>query len=384
MKIALISDLDPSRGGGARRAQFALVIYRLRGIEAKPTPPITRNIVVTCDVDAYLSYHENFESLTKALVGGLACGVPKIALLQGIPFYRDVNRRRNILRALSLFEKYGGSYGAAYLALRRAVVLRPPSIFGKVLRLFNGVIHVSRAIPEETGIPGIVLDPGVSLPKKEIELAMKMRAKANRRDIIYVGRPVPEKGVIEAVLAYAHIAQKTTHRLIIIAPRHFGVKAALKAAKKLGISHKVFHKTPQSRLDLLQAYATSKALVYPSHDDSYSLIVYEALLTSTPVVAYDIPALRLNFAQRGATGLTLISEGDYIQLGEALLQALEKNTDTTPPHTTPLEKILTQEAEIIKALAKKNIITNTANPYNTRNSNLEIERININQQQGDT
>jgi len=41
-----------------------------------------------------------------------------------------------------------------------------------------------------------------------------------------------------------------------------------------------------------ETLARARALVYPSHSDSFSLVILESLAVGTPVVTYDIPGPR--------------------------------------------------------------------------------------------
>jgi glycosyltransferase involved in cell wall biosynthesis len=41
--------------------------------------------------------------------------------------------------------------------------------------------------------------------------------------------------------------------------------------------------------------ARSKAMIYPSYIDTFAIVVLEALSVGTPVVAYEIPAIKINY-----------------------------------------------------------------------------------------
>ncbi|MGC8584497.1 MAG: glycosyltransferase, partial [Thermoproteus sp.] len=268
MRVALISYFDAERGGGARRALYAYRLYRYAGLEAIPAAPLSRGLGALCGADAYLSYHEGYDTLLKALLAGARCGARKVALLQGSPFYKDPRRRRNLLAALSIFENYARKHSMEehfrrYLAARRAVILRPPSLFGEIFKLFDLVIHISPSIPAETGVEGYVMDPGASLPRRELRILASRKPRKNC--VLYVGRPVPEKGIVEAVLIFAKAASRTPLRLCIATPGGPGARLALAAARDLGVGDRVTH-VELSRPELLSAYSEAKAVVYPSHD----------------------------------------------------------------------------------------------------------------------
>jgi len=47
-----------------------------------------------------------------------------------------------------------------------------------------------------------------------------------------------------------------------------------------------------SKAELYGLLSRAKVLLYPSHSDSFSIVVLESLACGTPVVAYDIPGPR--------------------------------------------------------------------------------------------
>jgi len=48
--------------------------------------------------------------------------------------------------------------------------------------------------------------------------------------------------------------------------------------------------------EVYSTVAKAKVLIYPSHQDGFSLVVLDTLALGTSVVAYDIPAIRFVFS----------------------------------------------------------------------------------------
>ncbi len=92
----------------------------------------------------------------------------------------------------------------------------------------------------------------------------------------------------------------------------------------------------------------AKLTLYPSHVDSFSYIVLESLLLGVPVVAYNIPALKLNYG-----GLYLVEEGDVEALATKVLEVLERRRVEVgiPPVRTNYEVALEEKALIEKSLS---------------------------------
>ena len=100
----------------------------------------------------------------------------------------------------------------------------------------------------------------------------------------------------------------------------------------LGLLHKdrVFLTGHASDEELAAIYSAADALVFPSDEEGYGLPVIEALACGTPVAAYDIPALREQWATHDSVALV---EPHNLQ---ALLDAAAKLTgaDVKPPTRT--------------------------------------------------
>lgn len=95
----------------------------------------------------------------------------------------------------------------------------------------------------------------------------------------------------------------------------------------------------------------AKLTIYPSHVDSFSYTVLESLLLGVPVVAYNIPALKLNYG--GVEGLYLVEEGDIEALASKVLEVLERRRVEVeiPPVRTNYEVALEEKALIEKSLS---------------------------------
>jgi glycosyltransferase involved in cell wall biosynthesis len=65
----------------------------------------------------------------------------------------------------------------------------------------------------------------------------------------------------------------------------------------------------------------SRVFIYPSHVDSFGIVVAEALSCGLPVVAYDIPALRYYYGDCGA--VKLVKEGDIEGMVNAVKEFLK-------------------------------------------------------------
>ena len=67
--------------------------------------------------------------------------------------------------------------------------------------------------------------------------------------------------------------------------------------------------------------AKAKALIYPSHNDAFPLVILESLALGTPVVAYDIPGPKSVFS--GLPGVLFVREFDVRGLALAVVRILD-------------------------------------------------------------
>jgi len=234
----------------------------------------------------------------------------------------------------------------------------------KVLGKFHGLIAVSRAIPTEMGngwkSKVISLDPGVALDEKDLdminEIISKNREKADY--IIFGGRPSPFKGLIECILTFKRLC-KEYPKLKLYITGHVdtytknGIK---KIIRKLGIENKVMLTGFVSRKERLKIVARAKLMLYPSHRDSYSYAVLESLMLKTPVVGYDIPALRIYFGN--LKGVKLVRELDIEALTIEAMNMLNKRQwkEIEKPRTYKWRKIMEEPVDFIFAVKRKDYL----------------------------
>jgi len=78
----------------------------------------------------------------------------------------------------------------------------------------------------------------------------------------------------------------------------------------------------------------------------------ESLHLGTPVVAYDIPALKLYYD--GCPGVRLVKEGDVEALvAEALNILSSKSVEVEPPQLRSWDEIMQEETNLIKRIMSK-------------------------------
>lgn len=280
--------------------------------------------------DLVIGLHENLDVLRVASMLGDRFNVPTLALLQLPPFYGNERRR---LAVNAAYDSWAKLFGLRGRILRLLSSMRSKLFFGGVVHLvsgFTGLISVSPSIPFEMGsyIPADlfqVLDPGVGFSDDDVRLldhVRKLPIRPDRRFILFGGRPDPGKGVLDAIIAFSKIVREYPDlRLVVTGSAPDAVLSALRQfASTLGVGKLVDFVGYVSREERLLLAHDASVVLYPSHVDSFSYATFESLYLGTPVVAYDLPALRHYYGDN--SGIALVPEGNVDALVSAAVDVL--------------------------------------------------------------
>lgn len=355
-------------------------VKRLLAIASKGFLSITlRSLPSRLSLDIRLRKPVNDADVVVCHMGDIICmkialeiskqmGSKSVTILQLPPFFNDSKRISGIVDSLFLFQKLqtmaesslkdllNSSYGVMdTLFLKSAMRYLTPPLLGGILRRFDLVLAVSRSIPVEMGWEDrvVAMDPGVGFDEEELNYMRSLRLKRPEKPWLYAvfpARPAPVKGLADLLIAVKIIARsKRDFKIAISASERDRIGLSIiKIAKKLGILDNIVLTgyIPQ-RGDLLSFRAGARLSLYPSHMDSYSYAVAESLLLGTPVVAYDIPALRINYGN--LNGVYLVKEGDIEALAQKALEILDaKNIDVEEPRVKLFSEIAVEEKKIME------------------------------------
>jgi glycosyltransferase involved in cell wall biosynthesis len=142
---------------------------------------------------------------------------------------------------------------------------------------------------------------------------------------VFFARLVPEKGIFDLIEIWKPVVRKMPDAKLaicgIIEEKEI-VEKFLKEVSESNLSHNVEFLGQQEEAKLLNIVANSYLTVYPSYVDSFSLVALESLGCGTPVVAYDIPAIRHNFSKSKAVFRVPI--GDKEGMANMILHVLTK------------------------------------------------------------
>jgi glycosyltransferase involved in cell wall biosynthesis len=150
--------------------------------------------------------------------------------------------------------------------------------------------------------------------------------------ILYVGALRRYKNVDRILEGFVHLAKSgdTQYRLVIVGE---GIEYSSLAnlASKLGISSFVEWKHGLSRQQLLHEYAKASVFILLSPLESFSRVVYEALLIGVPVVVLNFGALSNLVDADLAKGVNSFNPSE---IADALLKATRKTYTKISEHST--------------------------------------------------
>ncbi len=211
-----------------------------------------------------------------------------------------------------------GSVRALPLLTRAATTLYESTTGRFILRASDRVIAVSKSVADHIATRLVsrdmitIVDNGVDHTRFQPHKAPK-----GRKNILFVGRLIHNKGPMEALQAFARLGDP-------VATLTFAGDGPMrgrldKEAARLGVGQSV---TFLGRVaDVATTLASSDVLIRPSLTEGQSLALLEAMAAGVCIVASDIPA-NADMVQHDVTGL-LARHGDVEDLADKLRRVVE-------------------------------------------------------------
>ncbi|WP_244815476.1 glycosyltransferase family 4 protein [Caballeronia sp. Lep1P3] len=161
------------------------------------------------------------------------------------------------------------------------------------------------------------------------------RAPVAGKQIVQVGRYIPEKNQLQTVDAFAHVARADPEARLMLCGviENLAYHAAVvERVAKLGLNERVSIEGPKQNVaEILRA---SSVFAMPSRFEAHSIGFLEALASGIPVVANSIASFA--FAG-GFPSVQLLDTSDTDAYGRALLDALSQSRATRALHGLTLQ-----------------------------------------------
>lgn len=228
-----------------------------------------------------------------------------------------------VVRSLRLISKIRG---LDYLSLLRYLRDKyTDSVFRKYSKDLDLLLGVSKASIDDfmenklvrKGTPWKVLKPANAFD----ESLLKYSTLDKEDYAVFFARLIPEKGLFELPKIWSKVREKLPNAKLVVLGKFFNEKYKrrfLSLIKGLGIEYKGF----VSREELLKTVAKAKVVLNPTHYDHFSLTTLESLALKTPVVSYDIQAIKEIFGNQKA--IKLVREFDVEGMAEKTVEVLRE------------------------------------------------------------
>jgi len=149
------------------------------------------------------------------------------------------------------------------------------------------------------------------------QMQVRARCSLPLRYFLYVGRLVKTKGVFELLEAYAQIDTKIRAKVGLVFVGDGEDRAELTERASRIVSGTIQFTGFVHREGLSDFYALADALIFPTHSDTWGLVVNEAMSCGAPVIVTSVAGCVADLVQDGWNGF-VISPQDRTQLAAAM------------------------------------------------------------------
>ena len=242
-----------------------------------------------------LYYARRLKVKTALLLQGMGLHKIKFAIPYNLLNYLKVKKNLPIDIFLNTRNKI---IYTIYKGIRESLI----SNFIKHSKIVARIYGLSRGQLESLGLgnskKATVIDPPVAV-EKEI-LNMRKDVSKKKDFCVFYARLIPLKGILEIPFITREIIDITGYkelRVLIIGkfPDTHLKDLFFSLVERLNLENNILYKgyIPRENFEeFFNIISDARCVIYPSHEDSFSVAVLEAIAAGTPVIAYDIPGLK--------------------------------------------------------------------------------------------
>ncbi|AIG97478.1 Glycosyltransferase [Archaeoglobus fulgidus DSM 8774] len=170
-----------------------------------------------------------------------------------------------------------------------------------------------------------ILNPANAFESELLKYRKNLKEKEDCA--IFFARLSPEKGIFELPYIWKKVTNIFPDLKLIICgiPETRFLRKFENIAKKQGVSDKIILKGYVPRNELLEIVSRAKVFIYPTHSDSYSLVALESLALGTPVVTYDIPAIKYSYGEFDS--VKIVPEWNINEMAKKVVEVIKMNED---------------------------------------------------------
>ena len=199
------------------------------------------------------------------------------------------SKKPNVLTYHTLIEDYGRAYAGEIGAWKMRTRSRD------VANEMDAVITPSQVIAKRLSLYGVrkdidVIPTGIKIPLSaytKSEIAQRFHFPADSTVLLYVGRVSREKNITKLIQLTQPLLQEKKTVLLLVGPGD--LIETKDRAKQWGIDKQVICAGALPKEDTQKIYGATDAFVFASQTETQGLVIGEAMLAGTPVVALYSP-----------------------------------------------------------------------------------------------
>jgi UDP-glucose:(heptosyl)LPS alpha-1,3-glucosyltransferase len=342
LRIAVLTRVFSSTGGGAERYSIALVEqlalrheihvfaqqinHQWPGVHYHTiAQPLTRPRWLNQLWFAYVTWRQTrrgFDVVHSHELGWHG----QVQTVHVVPVrYSLLNGRTGLARALVWLKIATSPRLVAYLALERA---RYAVADGRVITLASSsqLSSMAEAYPQAVSAcqvvsPGATTVPGSASPEVRAAARQQLGLPVQGRCVLFVGNDFRKKGLPALLGALAQLPADVFLAVVGNAQQQSLVQAELQAC---GQGARVFFLGALSSVDV--AYQAADCLAHPTLEDTFAMVVLEALSYGLPVVVSAMPYCGIAADLVDGQEALLLAEPRDVQALANMLQRLLQNT----------------------------------------------------------
>jgi glycosyltransferase involved in cell wall biosynthesis len=193
---------------------------------------------------------------------------------------------------------------------RRRVVAASRALASAMLEVYPGAEQILE-----------VITPGVEMPDLESGSEQNLRAEARKvlhlplegTCMLFVGNDFRKKGLPALIQALAQLDESSTGLFLAVAGNPAQRESMHALAAELGVADRVFFLGAVAQMDA--AYRAADFLVHPTLQDSYAMVVLEAMAYGLPVIVSAAPYCGISDdLNHGVNALLIDDPRDFKQI----------------------------------------------------------------------
>jgi UDP-glucose:(heptosyl)LPS alpha-1,3-glucosyltransferase len=195
-------------------------------------------------------------------------------LLHGRSGLRRAMRWLKIITSPRLLAYLGLEWARYRITKPRAIVSVSQTLHQIMLQTYPGAKDALRVIP-----PGIDSVPGLATPERKAASRMQLALPLDGRCVLFVGNDFRKKGLPTLIAVLQHLPADV---YLAVAGNSAQMAEMRKIVSECGVEKRVHFLGALKKIDV--AYVAADMLVHPTLEDTYAMVVLEAMAHGLPVV----------------------------------------------------------------------------------------------------